>query len=375
MIVVSSLVVVGMGSAGLFVLRNMKDHYDKVCCVGLPNSIGMFSKFGEKHFVRKKSDLEIILTKIAETTDRKPKAVIASEYFLRLILEQVPRFFEMFEVMGPSADICNILSSKINAYQYFSNFGIGTLKAYQLAKYDEIDNDLFPLLVKWDRYPLCQDKQLQQFPKTMVLKNEAQLLDIKEKFTHCLGGLIAQQMLNSSEQISYGAFYNEGEELAGIFVKQARQYPRGMTSFAFEIPADRRNSKLLAKIYESLGELNYSGFIEMEFRVDGQSFLLIDVNPRVWSWASIMGKRYSDFFESITQGRKAKKTGIEKVFWRSTLRDMVFLVKNPKAIFDWHAPKSIAREIFDIHDLGPQIAYIKKNLGNRLWRRNDTKNN
>lgn len=71
---------------------------------------------------------------------------------------------------------------------------------------------------------------------------------------------------------------------------------------------------------EFVKELCYSGFLEMEYKVDANSgeIYLLDVNPRPWGWVSILGAVYPDFF-CVLEGKKPENKA-QPALWKSPMR-------------------------------------------------------
>ena len=94
--------------------------------------------------------------------------------------------------------------------------------------------------------------------------------------------------------------------------------------------------------------LKYTGFLEMEYKIDaltGEPYLL-DVNPRPWGWISILGTVYPDLYEVL----RGNKPSWEKqnAVWQSPIRAF-FSKKNPQNV---GMPAGIGayRKAYDIKD-------------------------
>ncbi|MDX6205683.1 MAG: D-aspartate ligase [Frankiales bacterium] len=96
-------------------------------------------------------------------------------------------------------------------------------------------------------------------------------------------------------QFSYGALCRAGETLAAVTARRTRQYPRelGHSSCLVETIRDEEVENLGRTFLASIG---YSGLVEVEMKRDAVTgeLLLLDVNPRVWTWHSLAGRAGAD---------------------------------------------------------------------------------
>lgn len=88
-------------------------------------------------------------------------------------------------------------------------------------------------------------------------------------------------------QLSYAALCRDGEPVAHLAARRARQWPMDFgraSTFVETIDAPDVEEAAL----RILRALRFDGIIELEFKRDGRGRLkLLDVNPRVWGWHTL----------------------------------------------------------------------------------------
>ena len=92
----------------------------------------------------------------------------------------------------------------------------------------------------------------------------------------------------------------------------------------------------------------YSGFLEMEYKVDAvtHDIYLLDVNPRPWGWVSILGTVYTDFYR-VLEGKRPEAE-LQPTLWKSPMR--VLMGKNNSQNVEPEASSKNYRKAYDIKD-------------------------
>jgi predicted ATP-grasp superfamily ATP-dependent carboligase len=97
-------------------------------------------------------------------------------------------------------------------------------------------------------------------------------------------------------QFSFAALCRDGRPLAWMVARRSRQYPRtfGHSSSLVETVEDEDVAQTARRLLAGSG---YTGLIEVEFKRDPRtgSLLLLDVNPRVWTWLGLGEEAGVDF--------------------------------------------------------------------------------
>lgn len=97
-------------------------------------------------------------------------------------------------------------------------------------------------------------------------------------------------------QFSYAALCCEGKPIASLTARRTRQYPIDFgysSSFVetLDVPA------IVAPSQRLLAAIGYTGIVEVEYKFDSRDgrFKLLDINPRLWTWAPLGARAGVDF--------------------------------------------------------------------------------
>ncbi len=300
-------IVFGLAPPGLFLMRELVKTGDKVYAVGESGDIGFHSKYGVKLLADSFEDLQNVVHRIVE--ECKPtediKAFIASSRYLDLILREWPELFTKLDVVGPDLPLMTTLNRKSEAARLFASFGVRCPKFYFFHEHKSIEE--FPIILKWNSnlYHASQDGA-GTIGKTTIIDTKEELTQVATSISQLeskIGeNLIFQRFVcKNVRELGYGAFFYDGSEKMSIVVEQARQYPRGVSSYAPECQCESVLN-IKAKFARVLTVLGYTGFVEIDFLQDtlsGEGYLL-DVNPRPWGFMPILSKKYRNFHECIS---------------------------------------------------------------------------
>ncbi|MBV9544975.1 MAG: ATP-grasp domain-containing protein [Chloroflexi bacterium] len=104
------------------------------------------------------------------------------------------------------------------------------------------------------------------------------------------GDIIVQELIpgGGEEQLSFAGLCRDGEPLACLTARRARQYPIDFgrsSSFVETI----RQPEVEQTAIRILRALRYTGLIEVEFKLDRRDgrCKLLELNPRVWGWHTL----------------------------------------------------------------------------------------
>jgi predicted ATP-grasp superfamily ATP-dependent carboligase len=97
-------------------------------------------------------------------------------------------------------------------------------------------------------------------------------------------------------QFSYAALCRDGEPIASLTARRTRQYPIDFgysSSFVetLEVP------EIVAASQRLLTAIRYTGLVEVEYKLDARNgrYKLLDINPRLWTWATLGARAGIDF--------------------------------------------------------------------------------
>ena len=101
---------------------------------------------------------------------------------------------------------------------------------------------------------------------------------------------------NGRAQFSYAALCCDGRVIASLTARRTRQYPIDFgysSSFVetLDVP------EIVAPSQRLLSAIHYTGLVEVEYKFDvrDQRYKLLDINPRLWTWAPLGALAGVDF--------------------------------------------------------------------------------
>lgn len=365
-------IVFGLGTSGLFLIRELSKLNTNIICIGRKDDIGLNSKYGTKYIAESKESIMEVIDIICRQSARKPKGYICSDQYLTLLIEEYPEIFDKIEFIGPNLETYRLINNKDMINEYCNKFNIDVPKNFPIKEIDEFSEDEFPLIIKWitkeinlSKNPVGKVKLINNMEEFNIFKKE--IVDYKLPFKQ----LFAQTYVSgdNSNQFSFGGYFIEGEEHAGVVVNQIRQYPQGISSFVKEVEDEIIKNRIRTLAISFAKSLSYTGFLEMEFKMDdkNEKIFLLDINPRPWGWVSILGAKYKGF-HMLFSGSKPIK--LEKknsnLSWANPIRDIVSILKNPNnskqkndKFLCSYLSNDITLDIFDKKDLKPILSILK----------------
>lgn len=359
-----AFIVFGLSPTGLFLIQQLSKTSEPIYSIDRKGKIGFYSKFSTKIEINNVNDLKESVTNIISKNENV-KGFITSSDLLNLIIEEMPELFNMIDIIGPTLSLSKTLNRKSDAYNLFSNHLIKFPESYFYNDYNQIQN--FPIILKWNtEIPTLKFSDL-PIGKTLIVKTKEEMLEVVKNIetypSVIRDNILFQEFISNKNlhQIGFCGFFWHGKAKMNILVKQIRQHPQGMTSFAKELPSELYYD-LIQHVSKILKDNDYNGFIEIEFLHDDatNNFYILDVNPRAWGYIKILTKKYPSFallfedfnktIESVTKSVQfvdlqrdfiaiARRTIMFK--FKFLLKDIVSVIKPNTAvnIFELNDPK------------------------------------
>ena len=282
-----------------------------------------------------------------------------------MLLYECPEVFDKLDFAGVTKVIFELINNKSKIHAYCESIGLNMPKTYN---YDDIiDNKEieFPLIFKLNTKKINPDNN--PIGKVRIVNNDIELQHLlSEISTSSISNedIIIQAYVagDNSHQFSFGGYFKDGVELAGIVVNQLRQYPQGISSFVVETSNKDIEKTIIKSVMSFVESLKYTGFLEMEFKIGNNQIFLMDINPRPWGWVSILEEKYKNFYKLFSGDDNIKLIKSNQiVMWKSPIRDIIGKIKNPlnskKKIKV--SKRYLAYDIYDKSDLMPSLAIFK----------------
>ena len=319
----------------------------------------MYSKYvtKEKHFyATNEKELRDVFKIIKNTEIDKPTLYVCSDQYLSILLENSDQWSEYFILAGSGFDTLKLINDKNTINKFCKEHNLDIPVTLSLAEFR--DNRHFPAIIKWVEKRI--ETAVNSIGKISVCLNDEEFNEIDAIIRK--GGIRDDELFvqtyiegKNNCQFSIGGFYQNGKYLAYIVVNQIKQFPQGISAEVIAC-SSAVSDKLQIIAGDFVKELNYSGFLEMEFKLDESTgkIYLLDVNPRPWGWISILGAVYSDFYR-VLLGEKPLSDP-QNAVWKSPARILLGR-KNKQNVdtkLDVHGFKT-AYDIKDYKDFYPSI--------------------
>jgi predicted ATP-grasp superfamily ATP-dependent carboligase len=110
--------------------------------------------------------------------------------------------------------------------------------------------------------------------------------------------ILAQERIRGGgeSQFSYAALCRDGKPIASLTARRTRQFPIDFgysSSFVetMDVP------EIVAPSLRLLDAMKYTGIVEIEYKYDARDdrYKLLDINPRLWTWAPLGARAGVDF--------------------------------------------------------------------------------
>jgi predicted ATP-grasp superfamily ATP-dependent carboligase len=168
--------------------------------------------------------------------------------------------------------------------------------------------------------------------KAWRVDDHAALIARYEQAARLVGedAIVLQELIpgNGVRQFSYAALMDQGEPVASLVARRARQYPIdfGYTSTFVQTV---ENDEVEETALRFLRSLDYSGLVEIEFKYDvrDKRYKILDVNARTWTWIALgefAGVDFPHLQWRLAMGEKLPRLrGKPGVAWMNSLRDVI----------------------------------------------------
>ncbi len=205
------------------------------------------------------------------------------------------------EVSYPCVSEWNTIDIVISKNKFYD---IGMQKEYltprtwNVEESYKIDKKDYPLIIKplFRRMP-SSDNNMKIFSENMdrlrftVVNNKKELNEFLNTEEEFLSNLIIQQFIHGKSDCMYtvGIYTDNNSEVKGIFTgRKMRGFPAAYGDCIIG-ESHELSQEILAKVQYIVKDLKYKGLAEFEYKKDTETgkYLLIEINPRSWSWIGI----------------------------------------------------------------------------------------
>lgn len=255
----------------------------------------------------------------------------AADEEVRLIARNHARLSAVFRLTTPDWDAVRWADDKTLTYQLAERHGVDVPKSYHPRNLDEVRelDCRFPVILKPASHKGANAFTL---AKAWTANDRATLIARYRQAAAAVeaSDIVLQEMIpgDGRSQFSYAAIWQDGRALASLVATRTRQFPIdvGYTSTFVEVVD---NPAVTEAATRWLSALNYSGAVEVEFKLDARdgAYKILDVNPRLWAWVGIGETAGVDFPYILYCARLGElprpAAGQAGAAWMHSSRDMI----------------------------------------------------
>jgi D-aspartate ligase len=141
--------------------------------------------------------------------------------------------------------------------------------------------------------------------------------------------ILIQEMVpgGGEAQFSYAALCCDGKPIVSLTARRTRQYPVDF-GYSSSFVETLNVPEIVAPSRRLLAAIRYTGLVEVEYKLDARNgrYKLLDINPRLWTWATLGARAGADFpylLWQMTTGKSVPEhTGRTGVRWIRTSTDL-----------------------------------------------------
>lgn len=209
--------------------------------------------------------------------------------------EALLRHYHVWVADGPVVDL---IIHKPRFYEWAMARGYPVPRSWTDAQVDAISDDQFPIAAKPAFRVASSDSKEQaaraaarQGERLTVLATRAQLDAYRLAHAEERDGYILQEYVRGLSDCMYtvGVYANRDCEVMGVFTgRKVRGFPPDVGDCMVG-QVEKVDASLVDMVKRMCRDLRYTGLAEFEFKRDAVSgrFVLIEINPRSWSWIGI----------------------------------------------------------------------------------------
>ena len=259
-----------------------------------------------------------------------------SDHTVAAVARAYDELGEIFKLTTPPWDVLRWAHDKRLTLQLAKKAGIESPRTLFPKDRDELaDLDCeFPVILKpavkedFNRFTAAKAWRVDDRPALVARYDEASQFVPRET-------IMVQEFIpgGGRSQLSFAALCSEGQVVASIVARRARQFPSdfGRASTFVETVDEPGVIESSLRILAAMGA---TGLVEVEFKRDPHTgaLKLLDVNPRAWGWHSVGARAGVDFpylvWQLVHGERVQVAHGATGVKWRRLSWDLVTLAND-----------------------------------------------
>jgi len=336
----SAALVLGGAHGALAVVRSLARRGIAVSVL-TDHRLTLFSRYVQGRFSWDGPNAADALGRLLGLAERKDLAgavlFAGGDAEVRFIAQHHAALGRAFRLTTPPWDVAQWMFDKRLMHQRAAAVGIDAPRCYAPRDRHEIETLAcrFPLVLK--PRVRAQDNAF-TLAKAWRANDRETLLARYDEAAALVGpdGVLLQEWIpgGGEAQFSYAAVCDRGTPIASLVARRRRQYPIdfGYTSTFVETAACPEVEDAGRRF---LAALSFTGIAEVEFKYDRRDggYKILDVNPRIWTWAALgaaAGVDFSDLLWRLARheppGAPVAPTPPRDAAWMHASRDAVAAV-------------------------------------------------
>jgi predicted ATP-grasp superfamily ATP-dependent carboligase len=292
-----SAVILGGSFATLGAASNLAKHGIEVCVLAPAESVARFSRSVQRFVVSPSGlldeELPDYLIQIAKQHRLQGSVLFpVDDEQVRVVALNKSKLTEHYILTTPDWDTVRVLYDKRLTYELARQAGVPIPCSHVPGSAEQLARIAmeFPLILK----PACSARLLSVTNrKAYRADNREELHKHYEKMSRIIGPseVIVQELLPEPWRnlFSFAGYFRNGEPVVGLSARRTRQLPHDFgrsSTFVQSVDVPELN-KWSGQL---LRTIRYTGLAEVEFMWNPKRdrFELLEVNPRLWAWHSLL---------------------------------------------------------------------------------------
>ncbi len=291
------------GHNGLSIIRELgRQGVNEIYALDSVRSIGTHSRYARfsrcpDPLTNETAFIEFLLRFAKGRTD-KPVLFPTNDHWAQAIAHHkdvLNHHYRMWVADGPVVDL---LIQKPRFYEWAMKQGYPVPRSWSDAEVAKISNDCFPIIAKPAFRVASSDSKLQATRAVENYRKRLTVLETREQLEVYRRGntskseeCVFQEYVRGLSDCMYtvGVYVNQEHEVMGVFTgRKVRGFPPDIGDCIVG-QVEKIDEAIVCMVKHMCRDLRYSGIAEFEFKKDSVTgkMILIEVNPRSWSWIGI----------------------------------------------------------------------------------------
>lgn len=297
----SHAIVFNCGYNGLGIIQDLGRRGVKCHAMDSVRSIGTFSRYAS--FVRcpdpstDETRFVDFLYDYCTRLSSKPVLFPTNDHWAMAVSRHMERLAEVSFPCVSDWQALRLVIEKDRFYEIGQERGYGTPRTFRLEELKSVHKEAFPIAAKPKHRRVSSDGDDDSYHRAMdrlrlvVIDDHDALREFLRKEERWLPELVFQTYVPgmSDQMRTVGVYADSAHEITSVFTgRKIRGYPADVGDCIVGEAADLPE-RLVDDARRIVADLGLTGILEFEFKHDATSgeHVLIEVNPRSWSWVGI----------------------------------------------------------------------------------------